>query len=214
MFNFAGSLFIETLYYDPVYYFLWIFLVLFSVCFHELMHGLFASWQGDKTASEMGYLTFDPIKQIGFMSMIFLCFFGLAWGATPVNPGRMKNKYSEALVAFAGPLGNLLLLVVFSFLTALFTWKIHTVYSELVMMFQIGAILNGALFIFNMLPIPSLDGWIVFSYILPGMKKTVPVTARFSMIIFFVLLLFFNVFLIVGTAANSWLVNGFGATIM
>ena len=92
--------------------------VVFSVCLHEYAHARAALWQGDATAAEQGHLTLNPLKQMGPMSLIMLLIIGIAWGAVPVNPGRMRHRYSDALVSFAGPATNLALFLVSSLLFA------------------------------------------------------------------------------------------------
>ena len=98
-------------------------IVIFSICCHEYAHAQIALWQGDSTAYENGHLTLNPFKQMGVISIITLLIIGISWGAVPVNPNRMKHKYSEALVAFAGPFTNLFLFFIFSIVSAVVMLK-------------------------------------------------------------------------------------------
>ena len=166
-------LFIQTLFSNPQAYFIWIFLVVFSVCCHEFAHALVALWQGDSTASDNGYLTINPFKQMGPTSLIALLLIGITWGAVPVNPSRMRRKYSEALVAAAGPFMNLLLFFIFSvgasvifLITPNFTMN-----NAVFQLFFTGGVLNIVLLIFNLLPVPPLDGWSIFTFLFPHVHK-------------------------------------------
>ncbi len=145
---------------DPMPAFIQVLVVIFAVCCHEFAHAWVALKQGDSTAADAGHLTLNPLKQMGLFSLIMLAFLGLAWGAVPVNPSRMRHKYSEVLVALAGPLTNLALFVIFTIMAVINANFIKN--SGFTLLFGIGAIFNIVLFIFNMLPIPSLDGWTVF----------------------------------------------------
>ncbi len=150
-------------------YIMWVTVVIFSICFHEYSHAYVALTQGDSTAAEQGHLTMNPLVQMGTFSIVMLLIIGISWGAVPVNRGRLRYKYSDALVSFAGPMANVLLFLMFCLM--------HTIsknYFEIVtfqQMFFVGAILNAFLFTFNMLPIPMLDGWNVFRFIFPRLEQ-------------------------------------------
>ena len=161
-------MFLSQLSTNPTGYILQIIVVMFSICIHEYSHAYIALREGDSTAAERGHLTLNPMIQMGTFSIVMLLIIGISWGAVPVNPQRMRNKYSQALISFAGPASNILLFIISCFLYAVFSnFQLHT-YTQ---MFFIGAVLNIFLFIFNMLPIPMLDGWTVFNYIFPVLNK-------------------------------------------
>ncbi|HJO95907.1 MAG TPA: site-2 protease family protein [Victivallales bacterium] len=160
-------MFAQSLFSNPQFYFMWIFLVVFSVCAHEYFHAQVALWEGDSTAYDNGYLTLNPLKQMGIMSLIALLLIGISWGGVPVNPNRMRHKYSEAIVAFAGPFINFILFILFSFAASIAYVKTGDGTSLLVQFFFIGGVLNTVLFIFNLIPVPPLDGWSIISVIFP-----------------------------------------------
>ena len=166
-------LFIQRLFSDPAAYAMWVVLVAFSVSCHEAAHALVALWQGDRTAVDHGYLTLNPIRQMGLWSLIALMIFGIAWGAVPVNPSNLKKKYSHALVAIAGPAMNLLLFLI-CVLGATFTY-IHlnglVADNRVFQLFLTGSVLNIVLLIFNLIPVPPLDGWTIFTYIFPVIHR-------------------------------------------
>jgi Zn-dependent protease len=162
--------FISLLFSHPQEYFMWILLVVFSVCLHEYFHALVAFWQGDSTAADRGHLTLNPLVQIGIFPLVLLIFIGITWGATPVNPSRMRHRYSNALVSFAGPFSNILLFFVFCFLIAILSEK-KMLSEGMMVLFGTGAILNFVLFSFNMLPVPPLDGFTVLSHFIPSLAR-------------------------------------------
>jgi len=166
-------LFVQRLFTDPTGYFVWVFLVVFSVCCHEYAHAQVALWQGDSTAADNGYLTINPFKQMGLASLIALLIIGITWGAVPVNPRRLRNKYSEALVAAAGPLMNLLLFILFSIAASVVYLKTtdFSIPSTALRLFFTGGMLNIVLLVFNLLPVPPLDGWSIFTFIFPHVHK-------------------------------------------
>ena len=175
------GLFIETLSTNPQGFFMQLFVVVFSICCHEYSHARVALWQGDSTAADDGHLTLNPLKQMGVYSLVILAFVGIAWGKVPVDPSRMKNRYSDALVSFAGPAMNIALFVVSSILFTVVITNLDeinpdTLFQEnpILVLARLGAIFNIVLFSFNMMPVPMLDGWAVFKYIFPklGTQKS------------------------------------------
>lgn len=159
------NLFINMLWTNPQQFFIWMLVVVFSICCHEYAHAQVALWQGDSTAADQGHLTLNPLKQMGVFSLIMLIFIGIAWGAVPVNRQRMRHQYSSTLVAFAGPLTNLILFLLFCIGITL---ALHFNFKDSALrLFNIGAILNIVLFMFNMVPVPPLDGWGVLTGLFP-----------------------------------------------
>jgi Zn-dependent protease len=152
---------------NPQFYFMWVFLVVFSVCLHEYFHAQVALWMGDSTAADNGYLTLNPLRQMGLMSLIALLLIGISWGGVPVNPSRMRHRYSEAVVAAAGPLINFILFLLFTFVAAIAYTKTGDGNSMFVQFFVVGGVLNTVLFIFNLIPVPPLDGWSILTVIFP-----------------------------------------------
>jgi Zn-dependent protease len=166
-------LFIEKLISDPSTFFIQISVVVFSVCCHEYAHARIALQQGDPTAAYSGHLTLNPHKQMGVYSLLMLAFLGIAWGQVPVNTSNLRNKYSEALVAFAGPATNLILFFAFTILLVIAEKSMSADFAVkiLVMKFcYLGSILNFALFIINLLPVPILDGWPILLHFFPKLK--------------------------------------------
>ncbi|MBI2625333.1 MAG: site-2 protease family protein [Candidatus Nealsonbacteria bacterium] len=150
--------------------------LLFSVIIHELSHGTVALALGDQTAKYAGRLTLNPIAHLDlFGSVIFplmLVFFasitgqGLIFGwakPVPINPNNFKNpRWDSVKVALAGPLSNILLAVFFGLLIRFLPLPLPLLY-----LFSIIVIMNFLLALFNLLPIPPLDGSHLLFSILP-----------------------------------------------
>jgi len=140
----------------------WLFWVIFSICLHELSHGWTALRLGDQTPRITGHMTWNPIVHMGPISLIALALIGFAWGAMPVDPSRLRGRYGDAIVAFAGPAMNLSLAVTASLLAA--GWVLFApdtndrLYENVWIFLRIGVILNLLLAMFNLLPVPPLDG--------------------------------------------------------
>jgi len=147
--------------------------VIIGLTVHEFCHAFCAYKLGDNTSRDQGRLTLNPLKHIDLIGFLFIIFAGFGW-AKPVqfNPENLKNlRRDKALIAAAGPLSNLvtgilLCLVIRLFLNYLtensFEENAFIYHTYLVL--YITASINFGLFIFNLLPIPPLDGsHIVFS---------------------------------------------------
>ncbi|MFA7229779.1 MAG: site-2 protease family protein [Victivallaceae bacterium] len=207
--------FIETLFKDPQYFLSVIFVVVFSVCCHEYSHARVALWQGDPTAANAGHLTLNPLKQMGVISLIMLAFVGLAWGQVPVNPARMRHRYSPALVAFAGPAMNILLFLAFCILLTLVALKGGNPAAE--GLFFTGAMINMLLFIINMLPVPGLDGWAVLLNLYPNLAMKNPEFVKGASLLLIVLAIAFLQYLrmagfFMTITVTNWLYMMFNAT--
>ena len=163
-------MYIEGLFRDPIGWAISCAVVIFSICCHEWAHARTALAHGDDTAARNGYLTLNPLRQMGWMSLALLAICGLAWGAVPVDESRMRGKWAPETVALAGPAMNVALWIVFLLVTHLayvarnILW-INVAYH--------GAIVNFALALLNLVPIPGLDGYRVFRRVLPNFSGNV-----------------------------------------
>ena len=145
---------------------------LLCITIHELAHGYAALKLGDNTAKSMGRLTLNPIKHIDLFGLILIVLVGFGW-AKPV-PVDMRNfahpKKYMAITALAGPLSNLLLAAIFMFLFGLFSTILgfsQNVGATMEAIFFRTVIISLMLAVFNMLPIPPLDGSKVMFSLLP-----------------------------------------------
>jgi Zn-dependent protease len=147
----------------------WIFWVIGSIVLHELAHGWVAIRSGDNTPRESGHMTWNPLVHMGFHSLLFFAVLGIAWGAMPVNPDRFRDRYDPAKVAAAGPAMNLGLALVCAvgfcvwlpLATKMWFPSLDVpehVGRNVLVFFELGLMLNLVLMMFNLLPVPPLDG--------------------------------------------------------
>ncbi|PKN01795.1 MAG: site-2 protease family protein [Elusimicrobia bacterium HGW-Elusimicrobia-1] len=151
-------------------------ILLFSVILHEYAHGWMAERKGDDTARVMGRLTFNPLAHIDPVGSVLLPLIAALTGGpligwakpVPVNPYRLNDPTRDMMwVGAAGPVSNLLLAVVCSF--ALFFLKFAGIEDKLIYSFLgYAVVINVLLPVFNMVPVPPLDGSRVLSGLLPS----------------------------------------------
>lgn len=185
-FSFTDNSFIEAA--------LVILILIPSIMVHEVSHGLVAYRLGDPTARDAGRLTFNPIKHIDpFGSVLLPAMLALANGPlfgwakpVPVNPARFVNPTAHmAITAVAGPLSNVILATI---LGRLVFPSLSGIPEELVGDF---IIINLFLAVFNMLPIPPLDGSRLLPLVLPERgRELYRQFEQFGFIILFALLFF------------------------
>jgi len=184
------GLFVTTLFENPFMYFAWVGMVAFSICFHEYSHAQMLYRLGDDTAAREGHLSLNPMVQMGPMSLVMLLLVGIAWGAVPVNTRALRTRGAAAVASFAGPGANLLLSLVFAGISmALLRWGGGAAAAAMAgRLFGVGAAANGVLFIFNMLPVPMLDGWAIFTLLFPSWGRLGPQQAQNYSLIFMALI--------------------------
>lgn len=146
---------------------------LLCITFHETCHGLVAYWLGDPTAKNQGRLTLNPIKHIDLMGLIMMavCHFGWA-KPVPVDMRNFKNpKTGMALTALAGPVSNVLLayLAMLCYSLCYYFSAVHeSAAARYLLLFSYYVVLISAgLAVFNIFPIPPLDGSKVLFALLP-----------------------------------------------
>lgn len=194
-------MFITLLFEDPRTFFLMVLFVVLSVTIHEYMHAFTALKMGDPTAADNGHLTMNPFKQMGLISLIMLCFIGIAWGQVPVNPMNLNSKKKRILVALSGVLANLGLAVIFTFLALLV--MVHTENQEYaVSMLIYGATINVVLLIFNLMPVPGLDGFNVVREFIRINSRQAAERANTIFFVMMLLLLFFGIDYIIKLASR------------
>lgn len=196
--------------------FLNIFIVLvitvFSVVLHELSHGVVAYWLGDRTAKDAGRLTFNPIKHIDpYMSILvpvvlYILRAPVFGGAkpVPVNFRNLKwNEWGMALVALAGPFTNFVLALLF-FLIGHFSGLLYgTGGAVWKFVFTEAVFINLGFMLFNLIPIPPLDGSRVLYAIAPdGFRNVLSNMERYGIVIVYVMILLF------GEVFSHLMVNG------
>jgi len=179
---------------------LWIMLVsvasaVLCITFHETCHGLMALALGDDTAKRAGRLTLNPIKHIDPFGLVMLAVAKFGWAKpVPINMRRFRNpKAGMAVCALAGPLGNVVLCAVCMVLYGIcrfysFVYSGIFYYLELFLWYTI--VLSAGLAVFNLLPVPPLDGSkILFALIPEKWYWKLMRYERYGMILLMVLLL-------------------------
>ena len=143
--------------------------VIIGLTIHELAHAYTAYKLGDMTAKNDGRLTFNPLKHIDPLGFILIVIAGFGW-AKPVgfNPDNLKNKHrDEILISLAGPFSNFLLAILFLIVARglFFLPYFHGTPTGLVVvnLLVLWAVINFGLFVFNLIPIPPLDGSHVYT---------------------------------------------------
>ena len=188
--------------------------LLFSVIVHEVAHGFVAYKRGDSTAKLMGRLTLNPIYHIDIFGSIILPACLLLVGApafgwakpVPVNMYNLKNpKRDMIFVSLAGVTANFLLAVVagaIMFLIRSSGAEVSVLYSIYIIM-QYVIVINIVLMIFNLIPIPPLDGSRVVLFLLPrDLAQKYAKIERYGFWIILILLMTNILWKIIGPAAN------------
>ncbi len=183
-------------------------ILLFSVIIHELAHGYVANSLGDPTAKYEGRLTLNPIKHLDpFGSIILPLLLFLAgspilvgWAKpVPINPYNFKDqKWGSLKVAIAGPISNIILAVFFGLIIRFASAGFIMSYPGFFIILTYIVIINLTLAIFNLLPIPPLDGsWILFRF-LPGKLDSLKFFLHRYGIFILIIFLVFNVLYFLG----------------
>jgi len=193
--------------------------ILISMVLHELMHGAVAFWLGDDTAKDEGRLTLNPIKHLDpFMSILLPMILAISGGPifggakpVPINTRSLRfGEWGFALVAIAGPMTNLLLAFV-GFVVGHVTGVIYVDMGFWTDFMTTFVLVNLGFCIFNLIPIPPLDGSRVLYAIMPDFaRRIMEEMERWGIMIVLILVMVFGKVLggfMMG--AMSWILNAF-----
>ena len=173
---------------DKLYYLPGVFI---GLTFHEFSHGLAAYLLGDNTAKDAGRLTINPRSHIDILGFITLLVAGFGWAKpVPFNPYNLKNRrVGTIIISIAGPLMNLL--IAFITLFVIFGLQLLELDNQVLRDIFLGVYyVNISLFVFNLLPIPPLDGSKILASILPAqLEAKFYSLEKFSYIILIMLIL-------------------------
>jgi len=178
-----------------------IVILIFSVVIHEISHGFMALFWGDKTALYEGRLTLNPIKHLDWFGSIVLPLilfvthagFLIGWAKpVPYNPYNLRNRQvAEPLISFAGPASNILVALLFGLLIRSLIY-FGFASSPLITIFSFVVFINLALAVFNLLPIPPLDGSkILFAFLPLNIKyKVFDLSEKYGLFLILILIFF------------------------
>ncbi len=162
-------------------------IIIFSATFHEFMHGYVAYQLGDSTAKDLGRLTLNPLKHIDPIGTVILPLFLIITGGffigwakpVPYNPYNLSDqRYGSTKVGFAGPVANLLIAAIFAILIRFGLGSVNQVFIYGWIVY-----INIALGLFNMIPIPPLDGSKILIDLYPRLAYTLQRASVFGIII-------------------------------
>ncbi len=183
MFNFSSGYFFNLLLSLPG--------ILLAITFHEIAHGYAADAMGDPTPKYAGRLSMNPFKHLDPVGFICMLLFRFGWAKpVPVNPGYFKNRRKGIIVvSLAGCLTNLLLgFIALTVEYAVFPW-IHDNYILLIILENIYAY-NIIFAIFNLIPVPPLDGsQVLGEFLPPSAQVKFYQFARYGMLILMLLMI-------------------------
>ena len=183
-----------------LYTFLALAIVLFTgIPFHEFAHGWTAERFGDRTARLSGRMTVNPFAHFDAFGTLMLFLVGIGFAKpVPINPNNFKGnkKVGIAVTALAVPLSNLIiafLFVVLGQLTALLANVLYPVNQDFfvicILVLRLAAQVNVGLAIFNLIPLPPLDGWRILGLVLPAKWQFFAMKyQQYIMLLLFVLL--------------------------
>jgi len=157
------------LFSEPLFFIVWVLAILVTLTVHEFFHAASALAFGDTTAKDAGRLNLNPMVHIDLLGFVMLLFVGFGWAKpVPINPYNFKNRrLGTAVVALAGPLSNLLSVIIFGLIFKFLSPALGPD-NLLANFLLLLTLVNMSLFIFNLIPIPPLDGSQVLFAILPN----------------------------------------------
>ena len=193
--------------------------VLIAITFHEFAHGITAYWLGDNTAKMEGRLSLNPFAHLDPIGTLMLIFVGIGWGKpVHVNPSNYTRKISmekgEAIVSAAGPLMNIILAFVFGIIYYVIekfagaAFLNSTVGTIIMLMIQSTIITNVGLGVFNLIPLPPLDGSKIIMPFLPYKAKQWFINNEQIFYLVFIIIWITGIAGRIISPAIAWLANG------
>lgn len=169
---------------------------LLCITVHETCHGLAAYWMGDDTAKRLGRLSLNPLHHVDLMGLVMMALVRFGWAKpVPIDMRRFRNpKLGMALTALAGPVSNVLLMILAMLLRSVifvpYLMTNHSVWRYCVLFLEYVAVLSAGLAVFNLFPVPPLDGSKVLFAVLPDRYyDKLMLVERYGMILLALLLI-------------------------
>ncbi|MGN7357791.1 site-2 protease family protein [Paenibacillus sp. SAF-054] len=177
-------------------FYLLVLVIAFTV--HEFSHAYFANKFGDPTAKLLGRVTLNPAVHFDLLGIILLLIAGFGWARpVPVNRDNFKNpRLMGVVVSAAGPLSNFILAIIGTFIFAalMATGTLASITNEkllqaILMFFQLFGMMNFFLFLFNLIPLPPLDGYRIVEDLVPRpVRAKLQQVEQWSVLIFLLIL--------------------------
>jgi Zn-dependent protease len=172
-----------------------VLLIAFPV--HEGAHALVADRLGDPTPRRAGRMTLNPVKHLDLVGSLLFLVFGFGWAYTPIDPYRLGRR-GAAIVSLAGPIANLLIAIAFAPVARVVLaspelrnlFRYEQLFPSLGQIMYAMVFLNLLLFVFNLIPVPPLDGFRILLGILPyPLAQSFQKIERFGSLIILVVIL-------------------------
>lgn len=162
---------IQLLFEDPIVYLMAAVSITFALTIHEYAHAQMADLLGDPTAKELGRLTINPLAHLDPIGTIFIFTIGFGWGKpVPFNFLNLRNKrWGPGLIGLAGPASNFLMALVLGLALRF----LSPANPGLINFFMIFIWLNLLLGVFNLIPVPPLDGSHILFALLPSRSERI-----------------------------------------
>ena len=185
--------------------------VIIAITFHEFAHAFVADKLGDTTPRSQGRLTLNPLKHLDPVGFVLLMFAHVGWGKpVEINPNNFTSNKSksacEALVSLAGPVMNFIIAIISTIIYyALYKYAPANEFaiSILITLSYLTAIINIGIGVFNLIPLPPLDGEKIFRHILPYKAQQWLDRNSYILNMIFLLLWFFGLLgVVVSTVVN------------
>lgn len=179
---------------------------LMAITFHEVAHGFIAYLRGDNTARSLGRLTLNPLKHLDIIGTLMIIVIGIGWAKpVPVNFNNLRSPKRDMIwVSVAGPLTNLLLAILSAVLIRIIvplteplpdSSSMQLFLEPMLLMLSFSVYVNLLLALFNLMPLPPLDGGRVLMGLLPDrLAVQLSRVEPYGMIIIIVLVFFTDVF--------------------
>lgn len=152
---------LNLLFTDPLFFLVWLLAIIFGITIHEFSHAAAAVALGDNTPKDQKRLTLNPLAHLDMIGFLALLIAGFGWGKPVMfNPYNLKNqRWGPAIISLAGPGSNLAAVIVFGILMKLSVTSFGLGPENLMVTFFLALVyINIVLMVFNLIPIPPLDG--------------------------------------------------------